>query len=267
MVATSFMSKLVSILTKIKIIQTGNKAQDYIFTAIWCLIGLIGPVLSIVLRRDEISRGLTGSFNDVLTTTFMFLGRPISLFFLIPAICILGVNNPNFVTDQALKMPTRPIFYIVCILQILIALVQYFIRDFSIIIDSSCYDSTKCGLKILAILNTCQYAFYRTLSLTLVGLCSKQVKSSLESDAVSITLVDHQINLYKKMKSGLSALLFIGLSYEILNSIYLAFMLIYGDRDEVMVLLTIFSFLIVFYYCLTLDDCFAAYKDHIVKVR
>ena len=266
MAATSFMSKLVSILTKIKIIQTGNKVQDYIFTAIWCLIGLIGPVLSIVLRTEEISKGLTGSFVEVLSTTFLSLSKPISHFFLIPSICIIGVNNPDFVTDQALKMPTRTIFYIVCFLQIITALVQYLIRDFHIIVDS-CYNSAECGLKIVEIQNICQYVFYRTLSLTIVGLCSKQVITSFESNAVSFSLVVHQINLYKNMKSGLSALLFFVLSYEIFNSIYLSFMLIYGDVDTMKIILTIFSFSMVFYYCLTLDDCFSAYKDHIVKVR
>ena len=74
------------------------------------------------------------------------------------------------------------------------------------------------------------------------------------------------------MKSGLSALLFIGLSYEILASIVNAYLLMYGnnklDGDKSGILIqTIFSFSIVFYYCLTLDDCFSAYKDQIVNVR
>ncbi len=269
MQAKTFTSAFIQILGKIRILQTGQKIVDYSLTALWTLISMVCPVLVIVMSKDSIVNNLTsGSPTRVVRIFHKSILKLIVLTLQVPIICSIGILNPDLVQNPCLQLPARPILWILCLVEIGFAFVQYAIRIVKSMVMTCDTDGHVCALNVVTMLTILQFVIQRFVTITIVGISSKQMMTALETQIVNLESVSNQIRLFRKIKNSLSALLFVSLSYEILDCIVNSFNLMYGKTDKMEGLIqTLFSFSIVFYYCLTLDDCFVSFKSHIAVVR
>ena len=259
----------IQILAKLKILQTGIRGKDFGFTILWTLLNMIAPVWRLVLSKKTIEDGLkSGKIAEMLPMFYQSIFKQVVLVVQVPIICSVGVLNPDLIKDQSLQMPARPLLWIMCLVEIGFAFVQFMVRIVNSMEVNCGISSYVCSIDINTIVFILQFVLQRIVSITIVGISSRQLITSLETQIVSIQTVSDQINLYRKIKSSLSALLFVGLSTEILGCIVNSFQLIYGQTDKMEGLIqTLFAFSIVFYYCQALNDCFVAFKSHIEVVR
>ena len=269
MQAKTFTSTFIQILGKIRILQTGQKIVDYSFTALWTLINMVVPVLVIVMSKDSIVNNLnTSSLTRLVPNFHKSILRLVVLSLQVPIISSIGILNPDLVENPCLQLPARPLMWIICLVEIGFAFVQYAIRIINSMVMTCDTDGHVCSLNVVTFLTILQFVIQRFATITIVGISSKQMITALETQIVNLESVSKQIRLFRKIKNSLSALLFVSLSYEILDCIVNSFNLMYGKTDKMEGLIqTLFSFSIVFYYCLTLDDCFVAFKNHIAVVR
>ena len=269
MLGKTFTSMFIQFLAKLKILQTGLRAKDFGFTILWTLLNMIAPIWRLVLSKKTIEDGLkSGKIAEMLPMFYQSIFKQVVLVVQVPIICSVGVLNPDLIKDQSLQMPARPLLWIMCLVEIGFAFVQFMVRIVNSMEVNCGISSYVCSIDINTIVFILQFVLQRIVSITIVGISSRQLITSLETQIVSIQTVSDQINLYRKIKSSLSALLFVGLSTEILGCIVNSFQLIYGQTDKMEGLIqTLFAFSIVFYYCQALNDCFVAFKSHIEVVR
>ena len=262
-------SKFIQILGKIGILQTRQRVVDYFLTGFWTLVGMVVPVVFIVVTQEDIVSSLnSGTLIRVIPFFHKTISKFVVLILQVPIICSIGILNPDLVKDSSLQLPARPLLWLTCILEIGFAFVQYIIRIISSMEKTCSTNGYVCSLNVITIFIILQFMSQRILTITIVGLSSKQVIKAWEPQIGSLQTVSYQINLFRNMKAGLSALLFVSLSYEILDCIVNSFNLMYGKTDKMEGLIqTLFSFSIVFYYCLSLDDCFVAFKNQIAVAR
>ena len=229
---------------------------------------MIVPVAMIIFTRNNIIAGLTSKdMTTVVHYSKTLLGQ-INHVVLVPIICYVGVLNPDLVKSPYLQRPSRTFLWVICLLEIIFALVQYTVRNIEALQILCNGNEEACIITSMFMLMTIQFAIIRSLTITIVGISSKQIITAIESEEICIQSVQNNIISYEKMKKSLSAVLFVGLSYEILACVVNSYSLVTGTIDQLDALIqTLFSISIVFYYCLSLDDCFEAFKEYIFVVR
>ncbi len=268
MLAQTITSKFIRFLVKIRILQNDTRIVDYAFTIIWTLLGMVVPISMIIFTRNNIIAGLTSrDLTNVILYSKTLVGQ-INLVLLVPIICSVGVLNQDLAKATYLLRPTRSYLWVFCLFEICFAVIQYTVKNIKALEKACSVNDQVCVMTTIFMMVAFQFAILRSLTITLVGISSKQVITAIESQDISIQTVQKNILLFKKMKKSLSAILFVGLSYEILACIASSYNLIYGTIDIIEALIqSLFSFSMVFYYCLSLDDCFVAFKAYIFVVR
>ena len=271
----SFTSKFIKLLVKLKILQSGDKISNYGFTVLWTLVGMIAPVGTIIFHVKAKTADFKGMNMD---TIFGFFWRniitQIHSFLIIPVICLIGLKNPSLIENLELNWkPTRPFLFLICLLEFFgFSLVLFVYRRTNDMIDVCPYDAAECLQLVLMFAFVMQSYFFRGLALIIVSISSRQVVDSLKTNpATNIDIVSKHVKLFKETKSSLSPMLFITFTFQVLDCIVRVYDMYYreGERVELVeyALLALFSCSFVVYYCVCLDDCYNAYKDHISTVR
>ena len=259
------------LLSKLRIIQTGETCKDYGFTILWTIIGMIIPICNIVLSRDDIINVFASTnMNDFIKISWNFVFLQVNLILIVPAICITGKSNPDMMSKELFhKTLARPVFLFICLIEIFIGFVQSTII-FSEHISKTCFEINEtCALNIFKILFSLQFSVYRSIAIFIISMSSGQITGHLEDQQfMSIPTITKLINMFKEVKSSVSTLLFVNLTNHILDCIIKIYLLSFVDGYKATIAVkVVIAVSFVVYYCLALDDCYTAYKNHIKSVR
>ena len=255
------MNPFLDIPKKLKILQTGNTLKDQVFTMIWTVVGMILPASMIFLSKDKL---IAASKTDVIQMTheiWDLLIKPLHVLLLVPAVCMIGKFNPQLTkTDIPKYFPARSVF----LMLVFCAMWILYTKDM-VEMNKICSNTESCFPLVIEILFKTQTCLYRSVSVALVGICSGQVIGRMEEGIDKATLFS-QTNIFKQTKQSLSALLFVYLSFEIIDCIIKTNALLASMEIEGGIRVA-YVYSLVIYFCLALDDCYVAFKEHISRLR
>ena len=178
----------------------------------------------------------------------------------------IGKCNPQLVNRDIRKlMPTRTILLIICIGCIWFQNLQYWVRKLPAI-ATICNETEPCANFVLAQLYRLQNGILQSLALALAGICSGQLVGTFKK-VLNNTDLHNNALLFKETKTSLSLLLLVNLSFLIIDCIIKTYVFCYVRTNTEFGLRFVFAFSFVTYYCLALDDCFVALKEHISDLR
>ena len=260
MICKYLIGPFLSILVKLKLLQNGNTLRDHGFTFIWTVVGLILPASMIYVSKDEVIRAYT---KKEILTIWNLITKPLCLWLLVPAICIIGKFNPQLMMKDVPKfLPAKSTFLLFCLCEIWILHVQSLVATS---MKKTCHGTESCLPLVVEILFLTQSCIYESLSVALVGICSGQVIGTLEKD-IDKAALHSQSNLFKQTKQSLSGMLFVYLSFTIIDCMIETYTFILNIEIENGIRVVYASSLVI-YFCLALDDCYVAFKEYISNLR